>query len=155
MKNILSAFLICLMMFGFAAKITAQQGKPVLNHIAHYVHNLKTSTAFYIDVVKLDTIPEPFHDGKHTWFAVSETSHLHLIEGAKNIVPHDKNSHLCFSAPSVDDVITRLKSRSIPYENWAGEPNKVTNRVDGVKQIYFLDPDGYWIEFNDDYPKAL
>jgi lactoylglutathione lyase len=25
----------------------------------------------------------------------------------------------------------------------------ITTRVDGVKQIYFKDPDGYWIEIND------
>jgi lactoylglutathione lyase len=37
----------------------------------------------------------------------------------------------------------------VEYENWAGEKNAVTNRVDGVKQIYFRDPDGYWIEIND------
>jgi lactoylglutathione lyase len=24
------------------------------------------------------------------------------------------------------------------------------NRVDGIKQIYLQDPDGYWIEVNDD-----
>ena len=154
MKNIRSTLLICLIT-GITANATAQQGKPVLNHIAHYVSNLKTSTAFYMDVVNLDTIPEPFHDGKHTWFAVSETSHLHLISGAKTVTTHDKNSHLCFSAPSVDAVIARLKSRNIPYENWVGTPNEVTKRVDGVKQIYFRDPDGYWIEFNDDYPKAI
>jgi len=26
---------------------------------------------------------------------------------------------------------------------------KVTNRVDGVHQIYLKDPDGYWLEIND------
>lgn len=154
MKNILSSFLILLLIVMMSLRMNAQQGKPVLNHIAHYVQNLKTSTAFYMDVVKLDTIPEPFHDGKHTWFAVSADSHLHLIEGAKNVTAHDKNSHLCFSAPSVDEVIARLKARNIPYENWAGQQGQVTNRVDGIKQIYFRDPDGYWIEFNDDYPKT-
>ena len=25
--------------------------------------------------------------------------------------------------------------------------------LDGVKQLYFVDPDGYWIEINNDYPK--
>ena len=26
---------------------------------------------------------------------------------------------------------------------------KLKNRIVGVKQIYFQDPDGYWIEVND------
>jgi len=130
--------------------VSAQDTQPKarLNHIALYVVNLKESTSFYKDVVGLDTIPEPFHDGKHTWFGVGPKSHLHLIEGAKGKTPHDKNSHLCFTVPSVDEFITILKKYKTEYESWMGEKNSITTRVDGVKQIYFRDPDGYWIEVN-------
>lgn len=134
-----------------AAAAGAQQKKPALNHIAVYVTNLQRSTAFYKDVVGLDTIPEPFHDGKHTWFRVAERSHLHIISGATATTTHDKNSHLCFSVPSVEAFIQTLKRAAIPYEDWKGAKQSVTVRVDGVKQIYFQDPDGYWIEINDDY----
>jgi len=54
-----------------------------------------------------------------------------------------------FTVPSVEAFIPGLKKNNIPYENWAGEKSDVTLRVDGVKQIYFQDPDGYWIEIND------
>lgn len=124
----------------------------MLNHIALYVYNLETSTAFYRDIIQIDTIPEPFHDGRHTWFKVAEHSHLHIISGAKEITSHDKNAHLCFSVPSVDEFMTRLRRHHIPFESWQGEPDKPTVRVDGVKQIYFRDPDGYWVEINDDHP---
>ena len=123
--------------------------KPRLNHIAVYVVDLKISTAFYKDIIGLDTIPEPFHDGRHTWFSVGIKSHLHIISGAKGKTEHEKNSHLCFSVPSVADFIKLLEKNNVEYENWAGQKNTVTNRVDGVKQIYFRDPDGYWIEIND------
>lgn len=121
----------------------------LLNHIALYVVDLKTSTDFYKDIVGLDTIPEPFHDGRHTWFSVGVKSHLHIISGAKEKKAHEKNSHLCFSVVSVPDFIKVLEKNKVEYENWAGEKMAVTNRVDGVKQIYFKDPDGYWIEIND------
>ena len=134
-------------------KLMLAQQKPVLNHIAVYVKDLKTSTVFYSDVIGIDTIPEPFHDGKHTWYGVSENSHLHLIQGAKEITKHDKNIHLCFSVPSIEDVIARLNKNSVPYESWTGEKMAVTTRVDGIRQLYFTDPDGYWIEINNDYPK--
>jgi lactoylglutathione lyase len=49
----------------------------------------------------------------------------------------------------VDDFIKILKQGKIAFEDWQGKPNSVTLRVDGVKQIYFKDPDGYWIEIND------
>lgn len=124
--------------------------KAVLNHIALYVKDLQVSTGFYMNVIGLDTIPEPFHDGRHTWFSVGLQGHLHVISGAVNQLPREKNAHLCFSVPSVTEFITVLKKNNIPYENWAGEKSAVTNRVDGVKQVYFQDPDGYWIEINDD-----
>ena len=144
MKKILSFFTLILLASFYA---TAQ--KPVLNHIAVYVTDLQKSTAFYQHVIGLDTIPEPFHDGKHTWFSIGEKNHLHLIAGALATVSHDKNSHLCFSVPSVDSFLPRLTKAGIPYEDWPGKPQSVTTRVDGVKQIYFKDPDGYWIEVND------
>ena len=120
-----------------------------LNHIALYVTDLQRATNFYLNVVGLDTIPEPFHDGRHTWFLVGPKSHLHIISGVKTPLPKEKNTHLCFTVASVADFIPRLTKYNIPYENWIGEKMAVTNRVDGVKQIYFQDPDGYWIEIND------
>lgn len=123
--------------------------KPTLNHIAQYVTDLKLSSRFYTTIIGLDTIPEPFHDGKHTWLSVGPKSHLHLIAGAKEITTHDKNNHLCFTVSSVTEFLKILKENKIDYENWPGEKMTVTTRVDGVKQIYFKDPDGYWIEIND------
>lgn len=130
----------------------AQQPKKraVLNHIALYVTDLKTSTHFYQNIIGLDTIPEPFHDGRHTWFSIGAQGHLHIISGATGKPAREKNSHLCFSVPSVEQFTAILKKNNISFENWAGEKNAITSRVDGVKQIYFTDPDGYWIEINDD-----
>jgi len=131
------------------AQNTASKLKPVLNHIAVYVVDLKISTHFYQQILQLDTIPEPFHDGRHTWFAIGSVGHLHIIQGAKQFTSHDKNNHLCFSVGSVTDFIKILDKHNISYENWAGEKMQVTNRVDGVHQIYLKDPDGYWLEIND------
>ena len=127
-----------------------QKPRASLNHIAHYVTDLSKSTQFYQKVIGLDTIPEPFHDGKHTWFKVGDHSHLHLISGATGPSPLTKNSHLCFSVASIDGVIKSLKSAGVVHEDWKGTKNGITLRVDGVKQIYFQDPDGYWIEINND-----
>lgn len=152
MKKILVACLVSFIMMAIP-KLLEAQSKAVLNHIAVYVKDLRVSTAFYSDVIDLDTIPEPFHDGKHTWYSVSENSHLHLIQGAKEVTKHDKNTHLCFSVPNVDEMISRLNKYKVTYESWTGEKMSVTTRVDGIRQLYFVDPDGYWIEVNNDYPK--
>jgi len=148
MKKIISALTLFILISPF---VMAQKKTPVVNHIALYVVDLQKSTVFYRDVIGLDTIPEPFHDGKHTWFSISEHAHLHVISGAASASFHDKNNHLCFSVPSMDEFLARLNKAKVQYENWAGEKNAVTTRVDGIKQIWFKDPDGYWIEINSDY----
>ena len=150
--KIISPFFLLAASFFIKENIFSQQDamqKAFLNHIALYVTDLNKSTAFYRDIIGLDTIPEPFHDGKHTWFSVGPKSHLHLIEGAGNITDHNKNNHLCFSVSSVETFITILKKKNVEFENWAGGKSVFNTRVDGVKQIYFRDPDGYWIEIND------
>lgn len=151
MKKIIKSCLIFLACFTVATvNATAQRKAATLNHIALYVVDLKKSTEYYRDIVQIDTIPEPFHDGRHTWFTVGPHSQLHLIQGAKEGGVHDKNTHLCFTVQSIEAVIERLEKANIPYENWAGTGKTPTIRVDGVKQIYFQDPDGYWIEINND-----
>jgi lactoylglutathione lyase len=122
---------------------------PSINHIAFYVVDLNVSSHFYRDIIGLDTIPEPFHDGRHAWFSIGLKTHLHIISGAKEKTYHDKNAHLCFTVQSVANFTEKLKMNKIEFENWAGEKGAITTRVDGVKQIYFKDPDGYWIEIND------
>ncbi|MCZ4223074.1 VOC family protein [Pedobacter rhodius] len=127
-----------------------KQPAAVLNHIAVYVTDLKLATDFYESVFNLPQIPEPFHDGKHTWFSLGSAGQLHLIQGAKSKEIHDKNEHLCFSVTSIDDFIIKLKTKNIAFENWPGAEGAVTLRIDGVKQIYFRDPDGHWLEVNND-----
>ncbi len=127
----------------------AQKAAIRLNHIALYVTDLKVSTDFYMNKIGLDTIPEPFHDQKHTWFEVGPKSHLHLIMAGNERFPQNKNSHLCFTVPSVNDFVAKLKKFNIPFESWMGGAGEITTRVDGVHQIYLRDPDGYWLEIND------
>ncbi len=121
-----------------------------LNHIAVYVNDLAKSTTFYENILRLKQIPEPFKDGKHTWFRLDPGSQLHLIQGAEKQVKHDKNDHLCFSVSSIEEVIATLDKYKIEYTNWPGTAKAPTVRVDGVKQIYFQDPDGHWLEVNND-----
>jgi len=151
MKKLIPLFvLICAIAFTAFQINKATKKNTKLNHIAVYVKDLRTQTDFYRDVIGLDTIPEPFHDGRHTWFSIGDHSHLHLISGAKAVSEHDKNAHLCFSVPSIEEFIAGLDKSSIAWESWTGESKKPTLRVDGIKQIYFKDPEGNWIEVNND-----
>jgi lactoylglutathione lyase len=129
--------------------VVAQVQKPRINHTAIYVVDLKASLEFYKNVIGLDTVPEPFHDGKHAWFKTGPSVTLHVIQGAAAKKDYYKNQHTCFSLPSVQKFITVLNSYKILYEDAKGNKNAITTRVDGVKQLWLQDPDGYWIEIND------
>lgn len=122
---------------------------PRVNHVALYVVDFQASTDFYAQVIGLPAIPEPFHDGKHSWFAIGPQCALHVIGGADAKLPKEKHSHLCFTVDSVAAFAARLTARGIPYEDLAGTKSAVTHRPDGVDQIYFQDPDDNWIEIND------
>jgi len=133
--------------------VSAQSNPEIavsLNHIAVYVSNLEKSTVFYETILNLKQIPEPFHDGKHTWFTIGAAGHIHLVMGEPKEYVRDRNDHICFSVKSVEAFITNLNNHKIEYTNWPGTAKEITVRKDGVKQVYFKDPDGHLIEINDD-----
>src|SRR5689334_7660605 len=99
MKQLLPILVILLAMNN---RTEAQQLKARLNHVAVLVVDVKTSANFYQHIIGLDTIPEPFHDGKHVWFSIGPKSHLHVIQGATEKQVHPKNHHLCFTVESVE-----------------------------------------------------
>ena len=132
----------------------AQAFKTHINHTAVFVVDLKKSTAFYTEILGLDTIPEPFHDGKHTWLSTGPGSALHIIAGSPGRKEYYKSQHTCYSVPSVDLFLEKLKKAGMKWEDWDGKPYGITTRVDGVKQVWLQDPDGYWVEVNDDHDPA-
>ena len=127
--------------------------KIKLNHIAIHVGDLNRSSRFYRDILGLREIEEPFKDGLHTWFEIGEETSVHLIEEVDLVPPAEKSktNHLCFSVSSMENFIEKLKAENWPFENWAGERGKIHIRPDGIRQIFFQDPDGYWLEVNDDW----
>jgi lactoylglutathione lyase len=123
--------------------------KPRLNHTAIYVQDLKATRNFYEKIIGLDSIPEPFHDGRHAWYQIGPGISMHVIQGAPERKEYYKNQHTCFTVPSVEAFVKKLKEHNIMYEDVVGNKNSITKRIDGVKQIWLQDPDGYWVEIND------
>src|SRR4026208_695668 len=103
MRKLCLSILCSLMIISiYSAKAQSNPDIAVtLNHIGIYVTNLQVSTAFYENILSLQQIPEPFHDGKHTWFTIGRAGHLHLIQGDPKQYERDRNDHLCFSVKSI------------------------------------------------------
>jgi lactoylglutathione lyase len=132
------------------ATLPARAQAPHMNHTTIFVVDLQKSADFYQNVLGLKTIPEPFHDSKHVWVQIGDHAQLHIVSGAKQDIPHDINIHLAFSVPSVEAFAKHLDEAHVKYGNWAGTSTAPQVRPDGVKQVYLQDPDGYWIEIDDD-----
>lgn len=149
MKKII---LICFVLSGLllTQNVNAQsEAKARINHTAVFVKDIKASAYFYEQIIGLDTIPEPFHDGKHVWLRTGPGVALHIIEGATEKKEYYVNQHTCFSVPSVDAFVEKLKKNKLTWQDVKGDKMKITTRVDGIKQLWMQDPDGYWIEIND------
>jgi lactoylglutathione lyase len=156
MKKItFSLIFFCFIFMNMELAAAQTKQRPLLNHIAVYVNDLKISTDFYNDIIGLEKMEEPFKDGRHTWFTLGVQGQLHLISGAKKGMEQIKDRHLCFSVASIEDFMSNLDKNNIKYTNWKGDSALPTVRPDGVKQIYFQDPDGYWIEINNDRQQGI
>lgn len=144
-------FLLALLGVGFTANLSAQN-KPVMrfNHLAIFVTDLHQSRHFYTQVIGLDSIAEPFHDGKHLWLALGFGSSLHVIADAPKKIEHFFNNHLCLSTSNMEGLKKTLAKNKIDWHNVQGQKGMTTTRPDGISQIWIQDPDGYWIEINND-----
>lgn len=141
--------LLSLTMISLFVSAEAQTSKARINHTAIFVMDIKKSAHFYQNILGLDSIAEPFKDGKHVWLSIGPGIALHIIEGANTKKEYFKNQHTCFSVQSVTDFTRLLLRHNIPFEDVAGKKGAITTRIDGVHQIWLQDPDGYWLEVND------
>ncbi len=118
------------------------------NHIALSVKDVDKSAIFYKDVLQLKEITNRTKiEGIH-WFSFGEGKELHLVSILKDPVSTNKAVHFALTTSNYDAFIKTLEAKKINYSDWPGTPNKISIRADGIKQIYFQDPDGYWIEVN-------
>ena len=109
---------------------------------------MNRSAEFYIKVLNLPEITNRSKIEGIRWFVLGDGRELHLISVIKENVTINKALHLGLSTAHFDQFVKRLDALKIPYSDWPGKPNTVNIRADGIKQIFFQDPDGYWIEVN-------
>ncbi len=73
---------------------------------------------------------------------------MHLISILKENVTINKAVHIALTTANFDSFVKTLDTMNIAYSDWPGTPHKINIRADGIKQIFFQYPDGYWIEVN-------
>lgn len=146
-KEIFSILII--ISFSIMSQTVIAQAK--ITHIAVYVQEIERSSEFYTKVFNFREIEEPFKDGLHVWLNIGNNLSMHIIQAPWEPVTINKNNHICFSVPDMVSFISNLNKLNIEYGDWPGNKGKINVRPDGVQQIYIQDPDGYWIEINNEY----
>lgn len=132
---------------GRAEEKTDAPDMAALNHVAIHVKDLSISTAFYKDIFGLSEVPAPFPIAR--WLKTSNGLMLHIVSGRNRPLESTRWDHFALACNSIDAFIARLEMKGIPWGDINGKP-EVQVRPDGVKQIFVRDPDGYWIEVNDE-----
>lgn len=120
------------------------------NHLALSVKDVNESIQFYQRVLQLEEIENTASNSKTRWLSLNQGKQLHLIPRPNSEIKIDKAVHFALSTPDLENAISNLENLKIEFSDWKDIPNKVYVRKDGIKQIYFQDPNGYWIELNDD-----
>ena len=118
------------------------------NHLALSVKDVDRSAEFYMKVLKLPEILNRSKIEGVRWFVFADGQELHLISAIKQDVITNKALHLALTTSNLDDFVKTLNTMKIAYSDWPGNPEKINIRADGIKQVFFQDPDGYWIEVN-------
>ena len=144
--------MLCLLILAASASPVAEQHKAappvtaVVDHIALHVANPIVSAKFYQRVLGLQPYPQSVSPTMR-WLG-SGSFQLHLIGGRTKPVETATNTHFAFRVLNLADEIKILDQNHVAWLNSDGAPDRITTRVDGVLQVYFQDPDGYWIEVN-------
>ncbi|AVR47309.1 glyoxalase [Christiangramia fulva] len=146
MKNFYFS-VICILFLSF---VHAQKNPFDLykDHDAILVKDVDASANFYGNILGLKEIPNGGLPDHIRWFELGDGVQVHLIE-SDELPLKNKGVHLAMHTAKLPELMKFLKSHEIHFENWNGEEGITNIRPDGVKQIYFQDPDGYWIEVND------
>lgn len=118
------------------------------NHIALSVKDVDESIAFYQKVFKFKEIENTASTSKTRWLALGEGKQLHLIPRPHLEVKTNKAVHFALAISDLNSFVKHLQDLDIAYSDWLGTVNKDYVRKDGVQQVYFQDPDAYWIEVN-------
>ncbi len=128
--------------------LSAQKFDFTYDHYSFIVEDLKKTGDFYENVLGLEEIRHPSDTVNFRWFRVRGNTQVHLIRKDKVEKTESKSTHLCLSIRDLDGYIAFLEKGGVPYWDWPGNPNAVTDRADGVRQIYIKDPEDNWIEIN-------
>jgi lactoylglutathione lyase len=111
-----------------------------LNHVAIHVADVRRSSVFYRDVLRLQPLPRPAFDFPGAWFALGADQELHIIgERAQPVHSHNRGTHFALRVDNLREWEAHLRAQHAEFLGPMPRP-------DGATQIFLTDPDGHVIE---------
>ena len=83
------------------------------------------------------------------WFRLGSSQELHIIQVDSLDKKIPKGVHIALAVGDFDRFRESIEKRNLNYYDWPGSASQISTRPDKVRQLYFQDPDGYWVEIND------
>jgi len=132
----------------------AQSFNLKLDHITIMVRDIEKSKEFYKNIMQFKEKETPWGNDLPRpilFFDIGNNQELHVTEDKKEIdsVKLNKIIHFAYTIEDFDGYLKFLNKNGIEFGDWSGKNKKYQTRIDEVRQIFFQDPDGYWIEIND------
>jgi catechol 2,3-dioxygenase-like lactoylglutathione lyase family enzyme len=128
---------------------TTGQFGASFDHYAINVDDLDESVAFYQKVLALEEVHDGTEKDHIRWLSLGNGMSLHVIQSDRSAVRLQKGVHLSVAVREFDKFVQHLRDINLQFYSWQGVPMASNGRPDGVRQVYFKDLDGYWIEVND------
>ena len=156
MRRLILAAMLTLPLTGRAADPVARPSmRASLDHVAISVSNVQASAAFYKGAFGFAELKTPFAGGGGVvWLDLGHGMALHLFGGRVSPVTNEHERHIAITVSDMSRVTSFLASKGMAWQNFDGVVGKMQTRPDGVRQMFFRDPDGYWVEVNDALKQA-
>ena len=120
------------------------------DHSNILVSNMDASALFYKNILHLKELETPWGPNPAVrFFSIGGNQQIHVVQAEKGDIVINKMVHMAFSSKDFDDYMVFLQDAGIEVSNFSGSNADPQIRPDGVRQIYFQDPDGNCIEVND------
>ncbi len=146
------SFLIIFFMIslGVNAQYKPEVSGATLQHVTVVVSDFEVSSNFYKGLLGLKQIPAAWLPENQAFLQLGSNLELHMGEVPGVEIEPSTFNHFAFTVDDLDAFLSYLDENGIWYGSLGGgEKHQVTTRADKVRQTFFQDPDGYWIEVND------
>mgnify|MGYP006151260217 FL=1 len=148
----LNSFIFQMLLVSFSQWAIGQElteSSVTFNHLALSVIDADQSAEFYKKTLNLKEITNKTENNQIRWLSLGEGKERHLLSFPNDEIKVNRAVHLALTISDFDAFIKKMDAMKVNYSDWMGEiPNKINIRADGIKQVYFQDPNGYWIEVN-------